>query len=294
MPLTGHWSWFQALLAFALSAVAGSFAGVVITRLPMRMYGDESQAQTELSQTETIPPLSTSAVHDEPAASSINAPNLAYPPSHCLQCKKELPAHHKIPLLSYALLKGVCATCKKPIGKSLFAIELLCAIWWSICYLQHGLSSSSLVFAVFGSALLCLAFIDWQTQLLPDAITQPLLWAGLIASAWGVANLPLNLSLWGAVLGYCSLWLVSRAYQLIKGQIGIGDGDLKLVGAIGAWIGPIALIALILVSSLSGILVALLLRYQQRLKSGDYIPFGPFLVFSALLIQILIKWFLIF
>jgi len=274
VSLISDWSWIQALFAFAIGAVTGSFAGVVITRLPQLIDSDQSTTD-----------------------SSINAPNLAYlafPRSHCFECKKTLPVHHNIPLLSYAFLKGRCASCKNPIGKSLFAIELLCAIWWCFCYLQYGLSGTSLVFSLFGSALLCLAFIDWQTQLLPDVITQPVLWAGLIASAWGLTHLPLNHSLWGAVLGYGSLWLVSRTYYLIKGQIGLGDGDLKLVGAIGAWMGPVALIALILIASLSGIVVALLMKLQGHLKSGDYIPFGPFLVFSALLIQVLFKWFVIF
>lgn len=308
LPLLSDWSWIQALVAFALGALAGSFAGVVITRLPRLIEWDEPQTETvlspstlnqtqsgqtelnatQLSETE-LPPTELGFTD-----SSIRAPNLAYPASHCLHCKKTLPPHHNIPLLSYAFLKGRCASCKNPIGKSLFAIELLCAIWWCICYLQYGQSGTALVFALFGSALLCLAFIDWQTQLLPDAITQPLLWAGLIASAWGLTHLHLNHSLWGAVLGYGSLWLVSRTYYLIKGQIGLGDGDLKLVGAIGAWMGPVALIALILIASLGGIVVALLMRLQGHLKSGDYIPFGPFLVFSALLIQILIKWFVIF
>ena len=261
------------LIVFILGAVAGSFAGVVVTRLPLSLLAHAHDVQSS----------------DPNVLGSYTTPTLAYPRSHCWHCSTQLRVIHTIPLISYLLLKGECSYCKKPIGFSLFAIELLSALWWTFCFLQYELSGAFLVFCVYGSALLCLAFIDGQTQLLPDAITQPLLWAGLITSSIGVGNLSLNLSLFGAVLGYCVLWIISRAYLIIKGEVGLGDGDLKLVAAIGAWIGPFALIALILIASLSGILAALILRFKEKMNPGDYIPFGPFLVASALLIQALLS-----
>ena len=260
------WNLLPLFFAFASGGVTGSFIGVVISRLPAMM--GQSEHTKELKGPNATEKLT-----------------LAYPRSHCAECKKPLRLHHNIPLISYAFLNGFCAYCKKPIGFWIFASELLCALWWSLCYIQYGLCATSFVIALYGSALLCLAFIDWQTQLLPDAITQPLLWGGLIASALGLSSVPLAVSLWGAVLGYLVLWTVSRSYYILKGHLGIGDGDLKLVGALGAWMGPIPLIALILLASISGILSALLLRLKGRMKAGDYIPFGPFLVFSALLIQ---------
>jgi len=260
------WHWLPLFFAFVIGGVTGSFIGVVTRRLPVMM--GQSEHPKELEGQNTTEKLT-----------------LAYPRSHCAECKKPLRLHHNIPLISYVFLKGFCAYCKKPIGFWSFAIELLCALWWSLCYIQNGLCATSLVFALYGSALLCLAFIDWQTQLLPDAITQPLLWGGLIASALGLSSVPLTVSLWGAVLGYLVLWTVSRSYYILRGHLGMGDGDLKLVGALGAWMGPIPLIALILLACVSGILGALILRLKGRMKAGDYIPFGPFLVFSALLIH---------
>jgi leader peptidase (prepilin peptidase)/N-methyltransferase len=127
------------------------------------------------------------------------------------------------------------------------------------------------------SALLALALIDWDTTLLPDNLTQPLLWGGLVASALQWTSVPLVDALWGAVAGYLFLWSIYWAFKLITGKEGMGFGDFKLLAAIGAWLGWTALVPVVLIASLTGALVGILLKMNSRLREGGYVPFGPFL-----------------
>jgi leader peptidase (prepilin peptidase)/N-methyltransferase len=131
-----------------------------------------------------------------------------------------------------------------------------------------------------------LAVIDWDTTFLPDQMTQPLTWAGLIVSALGLTGLSLSDALWGAVGGYLSLWLVYWLFKLCTGKEGMGYGDFKLFAALGAWFGWAALIPLILLASLAGIAVGLVLKSRQQLREQHYIPFGPFLAMAALVYMI--------
>lgn len=140
--------------------------------------------------------------------------------------------------------------------------------------------------ALFASTLLTLSVIDWQTTLLPDALTQPLLWAGLLSSTTQLIHTPLADAVWGAVLGYGALWLVATVFQRITHKEGMGAGDFKLLAALGAWLGPWALLPLVFLASLVGALVGLALQTRQQLHQGAYIPFGPFLAAAGLVLAI--------
>jgi leader peptidase (prepilin peptidase) / N-methyltransferase len=264
------------LCAAVAGACVGSFLGLVAHRLPQILF--ESSRQESFSESEQSHLTQTSS------PKHLVALSLYAPPSHCETCQQPLQVKHKVPVLSYLYLRGKCAYCSAPVGTHVLWIELLTAIWWALCWLQEPFASSAFAYSAYGSALICLAFIDWQTQLLPDALTQPTLWLGLILSAIGVASLPLKLAVYGAAGGYLFLWLVSRAYKTIRGRVGLGDGDIKLVAAIGAWTGPAPLLALILMASITGALCIVILTAFKKMKANEYIAFGPFLVASALVL----------
>lgn len=248
-------------LGFIIGCVWGSFLGLVGTRLPSALLSE-----------------------DDPSVQTLSL--LLSPASHCTHCKHPLKAVHNIPLISYLYLRGLCAYCKAPISQSLFWIELLCALWCTYCAMRYGVGARWCVVSLYGTALIVLSFIDAQTQLLPDDLTLPLLWGGLLASSLHWSALSLSQSVWGAAAGYASLWLISRVYYAINKRVGLGDGDLKLVAAIGAWLGPQALIFTVLFASLGGVAFALYQIIQKRSHAEDYIAFGPFLAISALILQI--------
>jgi leader peptidase (prepilin peptidase)/N-methyltransferase len=246
----------------------GSFLNVVIHRLP-RMLEAQWAAEARAHADHELP-------DDGPGY------NLAVPASHCPHCHAALRWTDNIPVLSYLWLRGRCRTCQAPIGWRYPAVELLtCALFvWS--FAVHGASASALAWAGFASALLALAAIDADTHLLPDAITQPLVWAGLLAAAWQLSGQGLSDALWGAVAGYLFLWTVYWLFKLLTGKEGMGQGDFKLLAALGAWLGWPALVSLVLIASLTGVAGGLILRARHQLSEDGYIPFGPFLALAGL------------
>jgi leader peptidase (prepilin peptidase)/N-methyltransferase len=156
-------------------------------------------------------------------------------------------------------------------------MELLTSGLFFYCGWRWGAGPSAWVWAGFAATLLALAAIDWESGLLPDALTLPLLWAGLISAALSWTGVVLPAALWGAVAGYLFLWAIFWAFKLCTGKEGMGYGDFKLLAALGAWLGWQSLIALILLASVLGSIVGLTMRYRGRLGPGDYLPFGPFL-----------------
>lgn len=255
------------LLALLLGLVVGSFLNVVIHRLPL-MLEREWQAN-----------------HDSAQAPQTHF-NLAVPASHCPHCGQPLRWFDNIPVLSYLLLRGHCRHCQAAIAWQYPAVELATAVIFVWSLGRHGMSADALAWAGFASALLALAVIDARTTLLPDALTQPLTWAGLLAASAGLSGLPLTDALWGAVAGYLFLWSVYWLFRLVTGQEGMGRGDFKLMAALGAWLGWQALIALVMVASLSGLAVGLWLKWRQRLPAGGYIPFGPFLALAGAVLMV--------
>ena len=251
------------LLAGFFGLLMGSFLNVVIYRLPKMM---EQQWASECAELSGRPLPATEAF------------NLMAPRSRCSNCGHVLAWHENIPLVSYIFLRGKCSVCDTPYGLRYPAVELATGMLFSFCAWRWGGTLTALAWCGFSAALLVLAVIDWDTTLLPDDITLPLLWAGLILSALQLnPAVSLHASVWGAVGGYVSLWLVYWAFKLVTGKEGMGYGDFKLFAALGAWFGWSALVPIILMASVIGAVIGIAMKFSGGLREGGYVPFGPFL-----------------
>ncbi|QLR42482.1 prepilin peptidase [Enterobacter sp. RHBSTW-00994] len=243
-----------ALMSGGFGAIVGSFLGVVADRVPGMVMNEGESG------------------------------NLLLPASHCPVCKHSLAVWENIPLISWLLLHRRCSECHTLIPLSVFLIELFTALFFGItawCIPGIPVLFSIWLLAAF---LLPLAMIDWRYQLLPDCLTQPLLWAGLLLTA--VLHLqPLTDALYGAIAGYLSLWLLYWAFRLCTGREGLGYGDFKLFAALGAWCGWQVLPTLLLAAAVSGIVIYGL--FYKSPHSQGAIPFGPLLASSGLIIFIL-------
>ncbi|MCS6785887.1 MAG: A24 family peptidase [Thiobacillaceae bacterium] len=254
-------------LAALLGLAVGSFLNVVIHRLP-RMLEREWQRQcAALSGQEPGP---------EPAY------NLFVPRSSCPQCGHAIRWYENIPLLSFALLKGRCAACAQPIGWRYPLVEAVSALFAGYCVWHFGPTAQAAAASLLLWALLALAMIDLDTHLLPDRITQPLVWGGLLAN-WQGVFVPLADALIGAVAGYLALWTVYHAFRLATGKEGMGYGDFKLLAALGAWLGWQKLPLIVLASSLMGAVFGLLLIGLAGHDHARPIPFGPWLALGGAL-----------
>ena len=267
MPLESLNGPLGTTLAGLFGLLLGSFLNVVIHRLPQMM---ERQWARECAEF---------AGQAAPEASPLS---LTKPRSRCPSCGNAIHWHQNIPLVSYFLLRGRCSACKTPISLRYPLVEALTGGFFAWVFAQHGATFTSLAWFGFVAAIIALAFIDWDTTLLPDDITLPLLWAGLIAATLGWTSVTLPNALWGAVGGYLSLWAVYWAFKLATGKEGMGYGDFKLFAALGAWFGWQALIPMILMASLIGAAVGIAMKFTSGLREGGYIPFGPFLAFAGL------------
>ena len=253
----------DALLAGVFGLLIGSFLNVVIYRLPKIMERQWAQECAELRGTPAEP---------------VEKFNLMVPHSRCSSCGHVIRWYENIPVASYLFLRGKCSVCGTPYGVRYPIVEAVTGALFFFCAWRWGWSLTALAWCGFSAALLALALIDWDTTLLPDDITLPLLWAGLIVAAlqWNpVVSLPT--ALWGAVAGYLSLWLVYWAFKLVTGKEGMGYGDFKLFAALGAWFGWPALVPMILMASVIGAVIGIALKFSGGLREGGYVPFGPFL-----------------
>ncbi|NIF84206.1 prepilin peptidase [Comamonas sp. Tr-654] len=254
-----------------LGLLIGSFLNVVIHRVPLMM---EQEWHAEGAQWAEEQKDKGAKIELPPAKPAVT---LSQPRSRCPHCGHQIAWHENIPVLSYLFLRGRCAECKKPIGLRYPLVELVCAALFAFCLGRDGLTATGFAWCGFSAALLTLALIDWDTTFLPDSITLPMLWAGLIASALQWTQVPLPQSLWGAVAGYMSLWLIFWAFKLATGKEGMGYGDFKLFAALGAWFGWQALVPIILMASVVGAVIGIALKINSQLREGGYVPFGPFL-----------------
>lgn len=259
---------FDAGLAGVLGLMIGSFLNVVIYRLPRIM---ERQWAAECAELAGKEPEATETF------------NLVVPRSRCQQCSHQIRAHENVPVLSYLFLRGKCSSCGTPISLRYPLVELVTAALFAWCGWRWGFTLPGLIWCGFSAAIVALAMIDWDTTLLPDDITLPLLWAGLIVAAmkWNPAVHLLD-ALWGAVGGYISLWLVYWSFKLATGKEGMGYGDFKLFAALGAWFGWTALVPIILMASVIGAIVGIALKLNSSLREGGYVPFGPFMAAAGL------------
>ena len=262
----------DALVLGLLGLMVGSFLNVVIHRLP-KMMEQRWAAECAEQHATADPPEETA-----PPATF----NLMVPRSRCPHCGHVIQWYENIPLFSYLVLRGRCRGCQAGISARYPTIEVVSAGLFAWCGWQWGLTWTGLAWSGFSAAVLALACIDWDTTLLPDDITLPLLWAGLCAAALNLSGTSLSDALWGAVAGYLSLWLVYWAFKLATGKEGMGYGDFKLFAAIGAWLGWQALIPVILMSSVIGAVIGIAIKVFSQLREGGYVPFGPFLALAAL------------
>ena len=266
-------AWLFVLGAAVLGLMVGSFLNVVIARLPVMLTRQWQDQCRELT--------------DRPAetAPAETAFNLVTPRSHCPHCGHMIGALENIPLLSFLWLRGKCSACKQPIAWRYPGVELLSGILSGLVAWHFGLGPAALAALLLTWALIALSFIDIDRQLLPDVISLPFLWLGLIVNLFGgFTGLPAAVI--GAVAGYVSLWSVFQLFKLITGKEGMGYGDFKLFALFGAWLGWQMLPLIILLASLVGAILGLAFIVLKGRDRRLPIPFGPFLCAAGWLVML--------
>jgi len=255
------------LLAGVLGLMVGSFLNVVIHRLPLMMERDWYVQCAELRGEEPAPAEKLS---------------LAVPRSRCPHCGHGITALENIPLISYLALRGKCRGCGAAIGLRYPLIEALTGLLFGFAAWKLGAGPAAAGIFLFMAALVALTFIDFDTQQLPDDITLPLVWAGLLFNIFGIYT-DLTSAVVGAAAGYLTLWSVFWGFKLLTGKEGMGYGDFKLLAAIGAWLGWKMVPLVILLSSLVGAVVGIALIVLARHGRNVPIPFGPYLAAAGLI-----------
>lgn len=255
------------VLAATVGLMLGSFFNVVVVRLPKMM---ELAWQRECAE-----------ATGKPIANSPSF-NLAVPASHCPKCNEAVRAWDNIPVLSYLLLRGRCRHCQTSIHWRYPILELMSAAIPVLCLLLFGFSAAALAYTLLLWFLLILSSIDLDHMLLPDQLTLPLLWLGLLGSISVLPVTPVD-AIIGAAIGYVFLWSLFWVFKLLTGKEGLGYGDFKLLAALGAWLGWQMLPLIILLGSLSGAVIGIGLILTKRQQQGSAIPFGPFLALGGVI-----------
>lgn len=246
-----------------LGLVVGSFLNVIIYRLPVMLEREWKSQCEEL-------------LNDKEPSEDEETFNLITPRSRCPQCNHLITALENIPVISYLIQKGKCTDCGTKISPRYPVIETLTAILGLIVVWKFGFTWQAGAGLVLTWSLIALTFIDLDTFLLPDNITLPFLWLGVLISFWGVF-VGLDASVIGAIAGYLSLWLVYWAFKLLLKKEGMGYGDFKLLAMLGAWLGWQSLPLIIILSSLVGAVVGILMILFKGHDKNKPIPFGPYL-----------------
>jgi len=257
---------FHIALATVLGLLVGSFLNVVIFRLPkMLQFQWTAQSHEWLNK--------------EPYSAE-KPPTLSFPPSHCMHCKATVRAWQNIPVVSWLLLRGKCANCKRSIGVRYPLVELLTGILSGFVVFHFGVSFQTVFGLLLTWILIALTFIDLDHQLLPDDLVLPTMWLGLALSLWAVFTTPEDAIL-GAIAGYLCFWFVFHAFKMITGKEGMGHGDFKLMALLGAWLGWQYLPQIILMSTLVGSVVGISLIVSKNTEEGQPIPFGPYIAIAG-------------
>ncbi len=260
---------FQLFILF-IGLCVGSFLNVVIHRVPVMLHREwKSQCHEFLGETDDGP-------------SSEKKFNLVWPLSHCPQCNHLISVWENIPVLSYLFLRGKCSSCNDNISFRYPFVEILTALLSVFIAWHFGFTFITVAALIFTWSLLSMTFIDIDHQLLPDSMTLPMLWVGLVLSVFGVFTNPVD-AIIGAVAGYLSLWSVAMLFHLVTGKEGMGYGDFKLLAMLGAWLGWQMLPFIILCSSFVGAFLGILILMIQGKDKSTPIPFGPYLAISGLL-----------
>jgi leader peptidase (prepilin peptidase)/N-methyltransferase len=269
MPFSDFFTNFPLAFTLAilvLGLLVGSFLNVLIYRLPVMMERDwRAQARDMLA----LPPEKNTETF-----------NLFLPHSRCPHCAHKIRAWENLPVISYLFLGGKCSSCKAPISKRYPLIELACGLLSAFIAWHFGFGWQSGAVLLLSWGLLAMSAIDIDHQLLPDSLVLPLLWLGLIANTFGLFT-SLHDALWGAVLGYMSLWSVFWIFKLLTGKEGMGQGDFKLLALFGAWGGWQIVPLTILVSSAVGAVLGLIILRLRNAETSTPIPFGPYLAIAG-------------
>jgi leader peptidase (prepilin peptidase)/N-methyltransferase len=252
-----------------LGLLVGSFINVIVYRLPIMLERawQSSEARNELP-TEAF--------------------NLAVPRSHCPSCAQQLSAVENVPVVSFLFLRGRCRHCKSRISARYPIVEIAASVASILVAMSFGFTASTLAFLVFAWFLLALSLIDLDHHLLPDDLTLPLLWFGLLVSAFnlGLPGVSLFDAVIGTAAGYMTLWSLFWAFLLVTGKEGLGYGDFKLLAALGAWLGWQAILPVLLLSSLAGAATGLILIVFGGRERSEPLPFGPFLAAAGFVMLI--------
>ncbi|WP_298443204.1 A24 family peptidase [uncultured Ferrimonas sp.] len=269
LELFAQHSWLFWLVVITTSLIVGSFLNVVIHRLPIMM---ERQWLQECAEGLEV------SVPKDPWPTKYN---LLVPGSNCPKCQTAIPAWRNIPILSYVLQAGKCHHCSAPISIRYPLIELTTALLCLAIAIKLGPVDLFWPTWLLAFALIALAAIDFDKMLLPDAITLPLLWLGLLINI-DAGFVALTDAVYGAVFGYLSLWSIFQGFKLLTGKEGMGYGDFKLLALFGAWFGWQALLPIILISSIGGAVVGIALTATKQLGAGKPMPFGPWIILGGL------------
>ena len=291
----------DAALAGVFGLLVGSFLNVVIYRLPAMLHREWLQETLDNLDPAASPhgptlwhlvfggrvaqptELEVAAAGAGKLLAAEPALTLARPRSRCGSCGTPIRAWQNVPVLSWIFLRGRCAACGARISVRYPAVELLTGGLFAFCAWRFGLGVPGAFWAFFCAVLVCQFFIDLDTQLLPDSLNYLLLWGGLLGSVLQVTGVPLASAVWGAVIGYLSLWLVYHFYRLATGKHGMGYGDFKRLAALGAWLGAKSLLAIILLSTLVGAVLGGIMLIVGRM-ANRHVPmaFGPFLAAAGI------------
>ncbi|QMT31227.1 prepilin peptidase [Alysiella filiformis] len=258
----------EVLFALILGLLVGSFLNVVIYRLPVMMENDWTQFSKEhlgLIQ------------ENDPQPEKFN---LMTPPSRCGNCGSPVRPWQNMPIISWLILRGKCASCHTPISIRYPLVELLTGLLFALVAWQYGWSPITVWGCLFTAFVIALTFIDADTQYLPDQLTMPLIWLGFLFN-WHTGFISLEQAMLGAVVGYMSLWILSNAYKLWRGVDGMGGGDFKLLAAVGAWTGLQNLAVIVLMAACVGIVAGLIKRVakQQPMAFGPCLAIAGWIVF---------------
>lgn len=253
---------------FVIGLLVGSFLNVVIHRLPIIMQREFVVSAKEILGLELT---------EEEQKQSEEKFNLVVPRSRCPKCGHQITALENIPVISYLFLGGKCSECKTKISVRYPIVEFVTALLSLLVAVYFGVTWTTLAGLFLVWCLIALTMIDFDTCLLPDSITQPLMWAGILLSMFGVLDVDLKSSIYGAVFGYLSLWIVYHGFKKLTGKEGMGYGDFKLLAALGAWMGWKMLPVIILFSSFVGAVVGIAMVIIMGRDKNIPIPFGPYL-----------------
>ncbi|EHR73178.1 prepilin signal peptidase PulO-like peptidase [Burkholderiales bacterium JOSHI_001] len=280
-----------------LGLLLGSFLNVVIHRKPLLLerqwWGDVAHQLGDATSHQRVfgrapsPEAAGTAAALVKAVDELPAMSLSKPRSRCPSCGHAIRWYENIPVLSWLALRGKCSACGTGISARYPLVEILNAVLFGATAWRFGAQWATLAWCGFVAVLVALSFIDWDTTVLPDDLTLPLLWAGLAAAALDLTGLPLAQALWGAVAGYLSLWAVYWFFKLATGKEGMGYGDFKLLAALGAWLGWQALLPIILAASILGAVVGIGMKVSGALREGRYVPFGPFLAGAGVAVMLM-------